>query len=339
MKTIIKYMVASVLFFGVVGCESIFSEQPKNDPEAIFENLWTSFQEEYAPFEERNVDWEQAYSRFRPLVNPATSDDELFEVISDMLSELDDGHVSLTTPGREIYFANKIRREKIDDGLFDQNVIQNNYLENISKDADENYVYGKIKNENIGYVFFENVEDNFLVMNDFLNEFEDSKGIIIDLRHNDGGDFTWAFSEIGRLTDQRRYVFQSKTKNGKGKEDFTPWHEWFLEPSGKYLDIPIVVLTDRYTISAGERAVMAFMTIPNAITVGDTTNGAHGTMIGRELANGWYYSLVPQKVELFDGISYEGIGLAPDVYLKNTLEHVLQGKDDVLEHAIDRLRF
>lgn len=328
----------SALFIGIASCEGLFSEPPSNDPEAIFENLWATFQQEYAPFEERNVNWEFEYSRFRPLVNSTSSDEELFDVISDLMETLDDGHVSLTAPGKEIYFANRIRREKIDDGLFDLEVIQNNYLENIRTDEDQNYVYGKIKNENIGYIFFDNVGNNFFQMNDFLNEFENAEGLIIDLRHNQGGDFTFAFSEIGRLTDQRRFVFKSKTKNGTGADDFTPWFDWFLDPSGDYLDIPIVVLTDRYTISAGERAVMAFMTIPNATTLGDTTNGAHGTMIGRELANGWFYSLVPQKVELYDGKSYEGIGLAPDVYFKNKLEDVILGKDETLEMAVGRLK-
>ena len=97
------------------------------------------------------------------------------------------------------------------------------------------------------------------------------------------------------------------------------------------------MLTDRYTISAGERAVMAFKTLPNVTLMGDTTNGAHGTMIGRELANGWFYSLVPQKVELFDGNTYEGTGLAPDVYSKNTMAEINSGIDNTLQKAIDEL--
>jgi C-terminal processing protease CtpA/Prc len=82
---------------------------------------------------------------------------------------------------------------------------------------------------------------------------------------------------------------------------------------------------------------MAFKTLPNVTIIGDTTNGAHGTMIGRELANGWFYSLVPQKVELFDGKSYEGTGLAPDVYSKNAMEEINSGIDKTLEKAIDEL--
>ena len=86
------------------------------------------------------------------------------------------------------------------------------------------------------------------------------------------------------------------------------------------------------------RAVMAFKTLPGVITMGDTTNGAHGTMIGRELINGWFYSLVPQKVEMFDGKSYEGNGLAPDIYIQNTGEDISEGRDRVMESAVGQLK-
>src|SRR5690606_5141165 len=116
------------------------------------------------------------------------------------------------------------------------------------------------------------------------------------------------------------------------------WKEWHIEPAGSYVDKPIVVLADRYTISAGERALMAFGTLPQVTVMGDTTNGAHGTMIGRELPNGWFYALVPQKVELPDGQSYEGIGLAPDVFAKNTPAEMTAGTDRTLELAVQHLR-
>ncbi|MEX0985872.1 MAG: S41 family peptidase [Bacteroidales bacterium] len=179
--------------------------------------------------------------------------------------------------------------------------------------------------------------ENFFHFNDFLEKYTDADGYIVDLRHNKGGNFTYCFSEMGKLTDRERFVFRSKTKNGKGTNDYTPWKEWYIEPSGEYINKPIVVLTDRFTISAGERVVMAFNTLPNVVTMGDTTNGAHGTMIGRELANGWYYTLVPQKVELYDGKSYEGIGLVPDVVVRNDISEISSGIDRTLQAAINEL--
>jgi hypothetical protein len=338
MGQIKKLLAVTLLAISIISCEKMFVEPPANNPEAIFQNLWTTFNEEYAPFEERNIDWQVLYDQYRPMVNANTTEDELFSVLSQLLSQLDDGHVTLTAPGRDIFISNKIRNERIDDALFSIPVLKT-YLETGYKEGVENsYIYGKIANENVAYIYFDYVAENFFQLNDFLEEYPDVNGYIIDMRHNQGGDFTYCFSEIGRLTDQSRYVFKSKTKNGPGPDDYTPWYEWSIQPKGAYIDKPIIVLTDRYTISAGERSVMAFKTLPNVTLMGDTTNGAHGTMIGRELANGWFYSLVPQKVALYDGLSYEGIGLAPDVYSKNTLPDITAGIDKTLQLAIDQLK-
>jgi carboxyl-terminal processing protease len=344
MKNLYYFAILAVLLIAQ-SCQGIFEEEPVSDPEAIFENLWSTFNEEYAVFEERGVDWQDMYVSFRPEVNASTTDDELFAILAQMLQPLDDGHVTLTAPGKPVFYANKIRRQKIDDLLFNLDVVRNEYLEpGYVQGVDEGegegvpYIYGKIKNENVGYIFFDHVGENFFALEDFLNDFADVDGIIIDMRHNDGGDFTYCYSEIGRLVDEERFVFRSKTKNGKGPDDYTAWHDWSIYPSGPYVDKPIVVLIDRYTISAGERAVMALNTLPNVTMIGDTTNGAHATLVGRELANGWYYSLVTQKVELADGQSYEGIGIAPDVLLRNELHEVLQGKDRVLERGVEEVR-
>lgn len=338
MQLIKKTTIAILLVFASFGCKKVFVEPPANNPEAIFENLWTTFNQEYAPFEERNINWKAEYDTFRPMVNQNTTDDELFSVMSQMLAQLNDGHVTLTAPNKDIFYSNTIKRELIDNDLFSIPVIKT-YLETGFKEGEENsYIYGKIKNENVGYIYFDYVAENFFKLNEFLDAYPGVNGYIVDMRHNQGGDFTYCFSEMGRLTNQTRYVFKSKTKNGKGENDFDDWYEWYIQPNGAYVDKPIVLLTDRYTISAGERAVMAFQTLPNVTTMGDTTNGAQGTMIGRELANGWFYSLVTQKVQMPDGKSYEGIGLAPNIYSINTIDEINAGLDETLQSAIDRLK-
>ncbi len=83
---------------------------------------------------------------------------------------------------------------------------------------------------------------------------------------------------------------------------------------------------------------MGFRVLPNVTVVGDTTNGAQSKLIGRELANGWFYSMATQKVMLGDSLSYEGIGLPPDIVLKNTLDEINVGIDRTLGYAIDELK-
>ncbi|MEK6481817.1 S41 family peptidase [Catalinimonas sp. 4WD22] len=336
MKTIFPLLLLLLLFSA---CETDFEPEPQNNPEAVFEDLWQNFNTLYAPFEERGVDWQEQYHIYRPQVHAQTTDDALFAILSNLLASLDDGHVSLTAPGREVFFSNEIRRLQLDDALFDLAVITDHYLEaGYQRGTDDSYVYGRLKNTNLGYIFFDYVGDNFNVMDEFLDKYKEADGYVIDLRHNQGGDFTYAFPQIGRFTDEKRLVFESKTKNGAGEDDYTDWHTWHLEPRGNYVDKALVVLTDRYTISAGERAVMAFKTLPQVTFVGDTTSGAQGTMIGRELANGWFYSLVPQKTKLYDGQSYEGIGLSPDLYVKNTSAELSSGTDAVLEAGMEVLK-
>lgn len=317
----------------VMACENNFEPVPAKDPQALFEELWHTFNTEYAPFEERGVDWKVQYDRFRPKVTPQTSEAELAQIMREMLSTLDDGHVTLTVPQSPLFNANKIFRERLEDDLFSLNVVKNYLLSNAVTGEDDAYLYGKTKTENLGYIHFAHVGENFNVLPTFLAE--EAKGYIVDLRHNEGGDFTYSFKVLGRFTDQRRFVFKSKTLNGIGK--YTPWKEWYLEPSKDPLLKPIVVLVDRYTISAAERTVMALKTLPQVTILGDTTSGAHGTMIGRELSNGWFYSLVPQKVLMPDGNSYEGKGIAPHRVVKNTKEGMKEGRDVVLEQAIIHL--
>jgi len=335
MKTYITIIILLSSLF-LVSCKKTFFEpEPENNPVALFENLWTTFDESYAGFDERGVDWDEQYSIFQPQVTLQTTDAELYDIFKQMLNTLDDAHVHMIVPGQDFYFANNIYENKIDDELFDLDVIKQNYL---GATATESGYGGNTRGMigDIAYVHFAWVGENMLEFNDMLDEFADAKGLIIDLRHNFGGDFTYAYSELGRLTQEERYVHRTKTKNGPEKDDYSDWLRWSIYPEGEYFDKPLILLTDRYTVSAGERATMAFKVLPNLTHIGDNTNGAFSTLISRELANGWFYSVVPQKTEFEDGVNYAGIGMIPDVYVKNTEEEMKAGKDRTLEEALGR---
>lgn len=331
-KLLTILVVVSLVVFA--GCEKTFFEpEPKNDPEAVFDEMWHTFKTDYGPFEERGVDWDAQYQIFRPQVNASTTEAELIVVLKSLLRTLNDGHVSLTTPNSPIFYSNEIVDQRIDDALFDLDLIKSNYLQNAFTESGAN-VYGSIGN--IGYWYIRSIGLNMFETDGILDQFAWVDGLIVDMRHNRGGNFTYAFSEFGRFTNEERLVFKSRTKNGTGPNDFTDWFDWRIQPSGTYFDKPIVLLTDRYTISAGERAVMAFKTLPNVTHLGDTTNGAISTKIAKELANGWFYSIATQKSLFHDGSSFEGAGIPPDEYVKNTAVEMTNGQDRTLELAISK---
>ncbi|MBD0366633.1 MAG: S41 family peptidase, partial [Flavisolibacter sp.] len=239
------------------------------------------------------------------------------------------------TPNRPVFNANRILNKKIEDSLFNLSVIKENYLKNkFTEGGAPVYVYGLIAD--IIYVHFGSINADFSILSRILQSYSEAKGLIVDLRHNPGGDFTYSFPELGQLTRQKILVFSSRTKNGPGKNDFTPWYQWYIEPKGTYFSKKVVLLTDRYTVSAAERTALAFKAMPGVTLIGEPTSGALSTMIGRELANGWYYTLSTQQVKAFNGAFYEGKGVPPDIVVKNTLQEISAGKDRVLETALQR---
>jgi len=332
------YLLLSLAFFALSSCEQIFFEdEPENNPEALFEDFWQSYNTDYASFEIRNVNWQEVYDNYRPMVTELTSDEELIDIFQQMLRILDDGHVSLIVSGQEIFRSNKTYDEQIGKELFDLELVQSDYMKNEFNGGGEDWnTYGWIGD--IGYLHIEGFRSNLLEMNTILDYFETAKGLVFDLRANGGGDFTYAMTEFGRLTNEERFIFRSRTKTGKDENEYTEWYDWYLQPSGVYFDKPIVLLTDRLTISAGERAVMVLKALPNVTHLGDTTNGAFATKIGMELANGWNYSLVAQQLEFLDGVDYEGTGMPPDIVMKNTEEEIQQGTDKVLEAGLEIIR-
>lgn len=320
----------------LTGCsDAFFAPQPGTTPPELFTELWTSFDENYGPFVARGIDWQSAYDTYRPLVTEETTDDELYSVATDMLATLDDGHVSLTAPGRTVFRSNAVRRDRTDYELFHVDVVRDNYLD-AGHQSGAGFDYGTIDGRLV-YFHPHYVGPNFEALTDAIAQIDAPDGIIIDLRHNTGGDFTYAFNALGRFSDRRRLVFSSRTKNGPGRDDFSQWKDWYLEPSDTHTDTPIVLLVDKWTISAGERASMALMVLPQVTTIGEPTNGSMATMIGRELPNGWYYTLPIQNTRFADGVSYEGVGLPVDIAESNQVAEMEAGRDRVLERAIAEL--
>lgn len=289
-------------------------------------------------FEERNIDWEVMYNEYRPRVHAHTSDHELFIILSEMIDPIEDGHIAIASPKYGIFDSNRYFQERIDDELFDLEMIKDRYLVNGFKTDGMHYVYGNVLGTNITYIHFDQFRSTSVRLNDMLKDYPHSEGYIIDLRHNNGGDVSFSFAFLGRFTNQDHMFLRSKTKNGKRYNDYTPWFEWYLRKSGTFIDKPLVILTDRYTVSAAERMVMAAKTLPNATIIGDFTNGTFGTKISRQLANGWYISYSIQKVEMFDGKSYEGVGLGPDIWIKNDIHNMRANIDETLQAGIEHIR-
>lgn len=339
----------SILFFGALlllttSCERILSgEEIANTPVNNFEKLWSDFDAHYGLFEVKNIDWDSMYQVYSPQVSETTTDEDFYDLIVDMLTPLNDKHITLYPASHP-----SLPRWSVDlngEGAFvhdnyDFDVIEENYLEEWHE-LSYPLGYGKLTAD-IGYIrireFPGGLGDVKKQMDKILSELEDTDGIVLDMRENGGGFDPTAQYIAGRFAKERHLYMTVKKRNGPARDEFTEPVEWYVEPTGDFqYTKPVVLLTSYATISAGETFSLAMLELDNVIHVGETTAGAFSDAIAKELYNGWLVTLSVGDYRASDGKSYEGIGLAPAVAVSNQKEDVLAGKDEALEKAMEQV--
>jgi C-terminal processing protease CtpA/Prc len=303
----------------------------KSTPHENFEYLWKTLDEKYSFFEYKNIDWNEVYVRYKSKIKDDMSEDQLFDVFFQMLAELKDAHVNLTSPFNITRYDEVFAKgpENYNNRLISDNYLLNNYG-----------ITGPFKHQaiaygTIGYIRFESFSDDVSSsdINYVINKYKDLKGIIFDVRNNGGGYVENVFTLCRAFADQKRHVYTSYIKTGPGHEDFSGPHEVYLGPSGTIYSKPVCVLTNRSCYSATSFFVLAMKSFPNVTVVGDTTGGGLGAPTGAELPNGWSFRFSCTRTLSPQGINYEN-GIPPDVvkYLRTT--DVSRGLDSIIEAAI-----
>ncbi|MDE0736283.1 MAG: hypothetical protein OSB47_10700, partial [Pirellulaceae bacterium] len=77
----------ATLFMALFTCPLAATAQEvpaASKPEALFEELWSTFSERYAFFKLRGVDWKAQRNKYRPQVKADTTDDQLFDIFLDI---------------------------------------------------------------------------------------------------------------------------------------------------------------------------------------------------------------------------------------------------------------
>jgi len=76
----------------------------------------------------------------------------------------------------------------------------------------------------------------------------------------------------------------------------------------------------------------------NLIQIGDTTAGGMSDAIMRELPNGWLFQISIGDYLDYNNVSWESIGVPPDIVVQNDSVDIKNGIDKTLETAINYLK-
>lgn len=326
---------ACTLLIGLTSLTSCITEPEYNDsPRGNFEALWKMIDEHYCFFREKQVNWDSIHRVYAPRFNDAMTDRQLFEVLDNMLAELRDGHVNLTSSFNVArYWA------------FHESY-PSNYSDTLIRrylGTDYQIASGmkyRILDDNIGYIRCESFQNSIGAGNvdEILLALQPCTGLIIDLRNNGGGLITSAEKLAARFTNRPVDVGFVRHKTGRAHDAFSPMQQQVLNPArGIRWQKRVAVLTNRMVFSAANEFVKYMKCCPLATIVGDHTGGGAGLPFSSELPNGWNvrFSACP----MFDryGNSTED-GIAPDVNVSLSEADFLRGTDTIIEAARKLLR-
>ena len=171
------------------------------------------------------------------------------------------------------------------------------------------------------------------ILDSVLSTFPALKGMIIDVRVNIGGNDEFAYAVAGRFTNKKLLGHSKQSRNG-AYEEFGPLERWYIEPKGRQWVIPVRLLTNDQTASAGDVFAIIMKAIPRTKIIGENTLGIYSDMYGFELPNKWLVSLSNQRYYSADMVCYEGSGTPVDEEIKNTRQDLVHMLDPVLMAAI-----
>ena len=330
MKDKLLLLLAFVL--GLCSCqrgESEYDETPQGNLDA----LWTIIDQHYCFLDykeaELGISWNDIHAKYSARLNPKMSRSQLFEVLCQMLGELKDGHVNLSSSldlGRNWSW-------KEDYPLNLDEELRDAYLQ-----TDYNLAAGlkyRILPDNIAYVVYESFQSGIGEGNldDMFFSLRMCNGMILDIRGNGGGNLDNETKLASRFTNEKVLVGYRSHKTGTGRNDFSSLEPEYITPSkGVRWQKPCVVLTNRSCYSAANTFVRDMKQMPLVTVMGDQTGGGSGLPFSSELPIGWSvrFSASPSFDVQKQQIEF---GIAPDIPCSLDPEKAAQGIDTIIERA------
>lgn len=158
---------------------------------------------------------------------------------------------------------------------------------------------------------------------DMVEQENNKEGIILDLRYNTGGN---VHDEVLKFLSQRPYL-QWQYRGGKRAPQSN------FGPAGK----PIVLLINQQSLSDAEMTAAGFKALGLGTIIGTETYRWIIFTSSKGLVDGSNYRVPGWGTYTLEGDNLERTGVAPDIYVKNSFQDLIQDKDPQLERAVQEI--
>lgn len=195
-------------------------------------------------------------------------------------------------------------------------------------------------NDNAGYI--ELTQIKFRELEKALKEFKNKKTIVFDVRGYPEKISWIALPHLLSKKSKKVATYYKPNKEYPGTyiniskgEDY---RFWFVKPFiflRKQYKGQLIVLINANAISQAETVCMMFKAYSDNVTfIGTTTTGANGDISTIYMPGGISFNFTSLDWHFPNGNQLQRIGIVPDIYVKESIEGIKLGKDEILEKAI-----
>ncbi|MEJ7559199.1 MAG: S41 family peptidase [Pedobacter sp.] len=170
-----------------------------------------------------------------------------------------------------------------------------------------------------------------------LPELESAKAIICDLRGypRNNNEF---INYLLTVKDDNKWMFVPQITRPDYEGVTYESMGWSMEPSKPHLNAKIIFLTAGGAVSYAESYMGFIKQYKLATIVGQPTAGANGNVTSFPLPGGYTIRFTGMNVKQQDGSQLQGIGIQPDVLVKETIKGVAEGRDEFMEKALELIK-
>lgn len=265
------------------------------------------------------------YARYAKYISPSTPQSRMDKATQTFMNGADKSVVTVTVRDR----ANRIKEVKLPRKLGDFTTL---YHRERSSDII------KLLPNNIGYVDLDRLTVGMI--DEMFEKFKSTKGIIFDMRGYPNGVFG---TLPQRLTDKKNMPAALIETPLIGQFPTTNSSELFFQnvfpqnPDKWIYKGKSVMLIDERTMSQAEHTGLFLRAANGTKFIGSPTAGADGEITSFSVPGGISIGFTGQAVKFPDGKQLQRIGLVPDIEVKPTIKGIREGRDEVLEKAIQYL--
>ncbi|MDE7496008.1 MAG: S41 family peptidase [Muribaculaceae bacterium] len=311
-----------------------------NDAFGNFDLLWKIIDEHYCYLDTKGIDWQAVGESYRARIVPGITYEEYFNLCAEMLGELRDGHVNLSSQWDTSYY-----RKWWSDYPQDFNIrtLQEYYLKFDYKQTSGISYKVMTTPDSIGYIYYGSFSSTVgeTSLDYILSYLHDCKGLIIDVRNNGGGEMTNIRTFVSRFIKERQCAGYMRHKTGPEHQDYSdPYPIWYDPAEAGRVTYygPIAVLTNRSCFSATNDFVAIMKTLPQVTIVGARTGGGGGLPFSSELPIGWSVRFSACPVTDIEGNDIEeGILPSEGHECHSPADILAEGRDPILDHALNLL--